>query len=141
MNIREITEFNDAEFKAVKRFMEILSSDLPELTENLYKEVITSDNSHLFLIYNEDNIAGTLTIGFYKSPSGRKAWIEDVVVDENYRGKGLGKYIVQYAIEFSKKLGANTLMLTSSPKRIAANELYKSLDFILKETNTYRMQL
>lgn len=141
MDVREITEFNNVEFKAVKRFMEILSSDLPELAENLYREVIASDNSHLFLIYDEDNIAGTLTIGFYKSSSGRKAWIEDVVVDENYRGKGLGKYIVQYAIEFSKKLGANTLMLTSSPKRIAANELYKSLGFILKETNTYRMQL
>ena len=80
-----------------------------------------------------------LTVGIYKSPTGTKAWIEDVVVDGSYRGQGLGRLLVEHAIAFSKSLGADSLMLTSNPSRIAANKLYQSLNFTQKETNVYRM--
>ena len=67
--------------------------------------------------------------------------IEDVVVDENYRGQGLGKLITKYAIEKAKELGMKYIDITSAPHRVPANNLYKSLGFELRNTNPYRLKL
>ena len=81
-----------------------------------------------------------LTVGIYYSPTGGKAWIEDVVVDESFRGQGLSKLLVAHAVEFVKAKQVPSLMLTSNPKRIAANKLYQAMGFERKETNVYRMK-
>ena len=88
----------------------------------------------------DEQIAGMLTVGIYHSPTGGKAWIEDVVVDTSYRGQGLSKLLVAHAIEFVKSKQIPSLMLTSNPKRIAANKLYQTMGFERKETNVYRMK-
>lgn len=140
MEILEIKEFTQNGLEAVKKLTEaLLSSDSIHLTEAYYKEILVSDNSHLFFLMDGKNIAGMLTVGIYKSPTGVKAWIEDVVVDDLYRGQGLGKLLVEHAISFAKSLGADSLMLTSNSARVAANNLYQSLNFTQKETNVYRM--
>ena len=82
-----------------------------------------------------------LTIGTYDILTGKKVWIEDVVVDESQRGKGFGKEMVKFAIEYSKTLGAASVALTSRPSRVEANELYKKLGFVLHETNVYKYLL
>ena len=86
-------------------------------------------------------IAGMLTIGTYLSPTGSKAWIEDVVVDEEYRGYGFGRMLVAHAIDYCRSQGIETMYLTSNPKRVAANGLYQSIGFERKETNMYKMNL
>jgi ribosomal protein S18 acetylase RimI-like enzyme len=86
-------------------------------------------------------IAGMLTIGTYKTPTGIKVWIEDVVVDELQRGKGVGKELMLFAISYSKSLGAKDVRLTSRPSRIEANELYSKLGFRKYETNFYKYVL
>ena len=80
-----------------------------------------------------------VTLCIYQSPTGRKAWIEDVVVDQNYRGKGYGKVMIEKVIEQCINRGNVTQMLTSRPSRVAANQLYKSLGFETRETNVYKM--
>ena len=80
-----------------------------------------------------------VTLCIYQSPTGRKAWIEDVVVDQNYRGKGYGKVMIEKVIEQCRNRGNVTQMLTSCPSRVAANQLYKSLGFETRETNVYKM--
>lgn len=72
--------------------------------------------------------------------SYRKAWIEDVVVDQNYRGKGYGKVMIDKVIALCRNKGNMTLMLTSRPSRIVANRLYQSLGFEKRETNVYKMK-
>ena len=79
-----------------------------------------------------------LTVGIYISPTGKKAWIEDVVVDESYRGKGIGQMLMNFAVDYVKQMKVSVLMLTSNPSRIAANKLYVKLGFEKKETNVYR---
>ena len=64
-----------------------------------------------------------------------------MVVDENGRGQGVGKQLIQYAIEFAISQGWKKLELTSRPTRITANQLYHKLGFELRETNVYRMEL
>jgi ribosomal protein S18 acetylase RimI-like enzyme len=68
-------------------------------------------------------------------------WIEDVVVDKSMRGYSIGRKLVEHAIGFAKSLGSGTLMLTSRSTRVAANALYQSCGFLIKETNLYRMPL
>ena len=63
------------------------------------------------------------------------------MVDEAYRGKALGRKLVDYAIGLARERGIQVLMLTSKPKRVAANALYRSVGFESKETNVYKMQL
>ena len=74
-------------------------------------------------------------------PTGVRAWIEDVVVDEAARGQGAGQSLVVAAIEHAQKIGARTVDLTSRPSREAANRLYQRAGFQLRETNVYRVTL
>ncbi len=138
--IIEIKEFSLVAFEAAKEMSKQLSTEIPVMTENDFRKIIASDNTHLFFLYTGEAIAGMLTLAVYHTPSGSKAWIEDVVINEAYRGNGFGRLLTQHAIDFVRSAGINILMLTSSPSRIAANKLYQSIGFEQKVTNVYRMK-
>lgn len=81
------------------------------------------------------------TLAIYRIPTGCRAWIEDVVVDSEFRGMQLGRLLIEKTIEVARRLSPCTLMLTSRPSRVAANKLYQSIGFQYKETNAYKMTL
>ena len=138
--IIEIQTYSPEYHEAMQHFLDQLTSKPMTLTEEIFNELLASSNSHLFFLLKDGQIAGMLTVGIYYSPTGGKAWIEDVVVDESFRGQGLSKLLVAHAIEFTKAKQIPSLMLTSNPKRIAANKLYQGMGFGRKETNVYRMK-
>ena len=138
-SIVEIKTYSPAYHAAILHFLNQLTPEPMTFTESMFKELLASTNSYLFFLMQEEKIAGMLTVGIYHSPTGGKAWIEDVVVDEAFRGQGLSKLLVSHAIEFVQSKGIPLLMLTSNPKRIAANKLYQAMGFERKETNVYRM--
>ncbi len=138
--IIKIQTYSPEYHEAMQCFLDQLTSNPMTLTEEMFKELLASSNSHLFFLLKDGQIAGMLTIGIYYSPTGGKAWIEDVVVDESFRGQGLSKLLVAHAIEFTKAQQIPSLMLTSNSKRIAANKLYQTMGFSRKETNVYRMK-
>ena len=138
--IIEIQTYSQEYHEAMQRFLDQLTSSPMTLTETMFRQLLESENSHLFFLMKDGQIAGMLTVGIYYSPTGGKAWIEDVVVDEAFRGQGLSKLLVAHAIEFTKSKQVPSLMLTSNPKRIAANKLYQAMGFSRKETNVYRMK-
>ena len=140
-SIIEIKTYSPEYLEAMQRFLDQLTTSPMVLTESMFQELLKSENSHLFFIMKDEQIAGMLTVGIYHSPTGGKAWIEDVVVDETFRGQGLSKLLVAHAIEFVKAQQIPSLMLTSNPKRIAANKLYQAMGFERKETNVYRMKI
>ena len=139
-NIIEINTYSAEYHEAMQRFLNQLTTHPMTLTETMFRQLIDSENSHLFFLMKEGQIAGMLTVGIYYSPTGGKAWIEDVGVDETFRGQGLSKRLVAHAIEFTQSKQIPLLMLTSNPKRIAANKLYQAMGFSRKETNVYRMK-
>lgn len=139
IKIVEITEFTPEVFSAVQEYTQILLNNTHLLSEGYFRQILESDNSHLFLIFSGNNMAGMLTLAIYKSPTGSKGWIEDVVISDKYKGLGLGRKIVQHAIDYAKTSGIELMMLTSNPTRIAANKLYHSIGFEQKETNVYKM--
>jgi ribosomal protein S18 acetylase RimI-like enzyme len=137
MKIKEITIFSDDVFNAVLRLLPQLDpgSDLP--TKEHFKNILKSQHIHFFVLEQDNVIIGMLSLVTYDIPTGKKVWIEDVVVDKSHRGKGLGKKMILFAIDFSKTEGAKSIELTSRPSRVEANHLYQKLGFVLRETNMY----
>ena len=79
-----------------------------------------------------------LSLVIFPIPTGVRAWVEDVVVNEKARGKGLGKQLTLYALEQSKKYKVVSVDLTSRPSREIANKLYQDVGFEKRKTNVYR---
>lgn len=141
VKIVSATSCDSATAEAITQLLAQLTPTPHHFTERELSEVISDPSSALFLLWEGCKVVGMLTVGAYLSPTGRKLWIEDVVVDSAARGKGYGKRLVEHAIEYARTLSPCTLMLTSNPTRIAANELYRASGFEQKATNVYKMSL
>jgi len=115
---------------------------IPPSTDEL-QSIINSENTYLFVIQDLDKklIVGTLTLITYATPSGSRGYIEDVVVDDQYRGKGLGVLLMNKGISTARDLNLEYVGLTSRPERDAANKLYLKLGFQKRNTNVYRLML
>jgi len=86
-------------------------------------------------------IVGTLTLAMFPIPTGFRAWIEDVVVDEAARGRGIGEALTAEAIGLARAAGARTVDLTSRPSRQAAGRLYERAGFTERDTRVYRYRM
>jgi len=139
MEILEVRRYNKSILKAVNHLLPQLDPGAEFLKEADLKFILKSPGTHLFAAISDDkDITGILLAVIYRIPSGTKFWIEDVVVDEAYRGRGIGKKLMVHAIEYAKSAGAKSVDLTSRPARVEANKLYRELGFVLRETNVYR---
>lgn len=106
------------------------------------KSVIENDASCVLVARENGVLVGSGSVIFsYTMSGGLHGYLEDVVVDSDYRGKGIGRELTQKLIGIAKKRKARYIDLTSKPVRIAANKLYQSLGFKKRETNCYRMYL
>ncbi len=123
--------------EGIARILPQLSSSAPPGLEAL--AAITADpDSSLFVARLDGTIVGSLTLVLYRIPTGVKAWIEDVVVDEAARGHGIGELLNRAALDDAKARGVKGVSLTSRPSREAANRLYQRIGFTARETNVYR---
>lgn len=118
-----------------------LSSSAGAVTWEQLAAMVTSDCLTFFVARSEGAIVGTLTLATFPIPTGLRAWIEDVIVDETSRGLGIGEALTIAALDVARERGARTVDLTSRPSRTAANALYKRLGFEQRETNVYRFFL
>ena len=137
--ISQIRHLTPELFARLQQLTDQLTPQPMTLDEEVIRELIASPHSHLYVAIEEEEVAGMLTLGCYHSPTGRKAWIEDVVVDVAYRDRGIGAELVRHAINESRRMGIEQLMLTSNPLREAANRLYQRMGFERKMTNCYKM--
>lgn len=120
-----------------------LNPDIAPLTLSDVQEILDAKNTWLFIAVDQDtqSVVGTLTLISYRTPSGVRGYVEDVVVDEKARGQGIGKLLLNTCIQKAKELRLEYIGLTSRPERVAANKLYQSFGFEKRETNVYRLQL
>ena len=141
MEIKQLKEVTPEVILSFKELIPQLSEKNPIPAFDDIEEIIHSGNSLIFVAEENGKIIGTLTLIRYRIPSGMKTWIEDVVVDKNMRGKGIGKRLTQSAIDWAKKNNIEKIDLTSSPFRIEANELYQKIGFRKRDTNVYRLDV
>lgn len=139
MKIEQLTQIDNAVLQAFEKLIPQLTGEADRYpTREELEKIIQSEDSFIFIAKENDEILGTLTLIFYYIPSGKKAWIEDVVVDESARGKGIAASLINHALEIARQNGIEKVDLTSRPFREAANKLYQKLGFKQRETNFYR---
>lgn len=104
---------------------------------------IAKSEASTLLIARDPNgaIVGSMTLAMFDIPTGRRAWVEDVVVDTAARGQGVGRLLNERALEIAADAGAKTVDLTSRPTREAANRLYQRIGFEQRDTNVYRYKI
>ncbi len=118
-----------------------LSERVPLCTSELLLNIMANPYLELWVAKEDDVIVGMGELVVALKPEGVIAQLEDIVVDEAHRGKGLGKMISLKLIERARAQGARAIHLSSRPSRTAANALYQKLGFKQHETNSYYMDL
>ena len=148
MTVELITAATPEIHEATGRLIPQLSRSAAPMSEADVQRFLSQDSVHLFAFRPDEAdaqgnrpILGMLSLVAFEIPTGVRAWVEDVVVDEAARGQGAGFALVEAAVEHAKKVGARTVDLTSRPSREAANRLYQRAGFQLRETNVYRVTL
>lgn len=144
MFVDHVSEVSDEIFDAVLRLVPQLGSHKIPPTWDELKLLVESDSSTLLIARhpNENGeIVGFLSLTIYRVPTGIRSIVEDVVVDESMRRRGIAKALMERAIELARSAGANGVTLTSNPQREAANLLYRSMGFKLRKTNPYFFKL
>ena len=144
VQIIEAAEVTPELVAAFERLIPQLSSSNPAPTETELAAICESEASVLLIAVDrdaDDQILGSLTLAWFRIPTGVRAWIEDVVVDEEARGHGVGELLNRAALDRARELGAKTVDLTSRPSREAANRLYQRIGFVARDTNVYRFNL
>lgn len=129
---------------AFARLIPQLSRSSPPPTEEEVAEMVSAPGTVVLVARSrggEGPIVGSLTLVTFRIPTGLRAWIEDVVVDEAARGAGAGEALNRTALEVARQRGCKSVDLTSRPSREAANRLYQRLGFQARETNVWRFEL
>ena len=142
VTVSEAGEVTDELVDAFVTLIPQLSTSSPPTSRAELEEIVGSEADTLFVARDEDGrIVGTLTLAVFRIPTGVRAWIEDVVVDDGARGQGVGDALVDAAVAKAGGAGAKTVDLTSRPSRESANRLYVRKGFELRTTNVYRFSL
>ena len=141
IEVKEIAKVDDKLIEAMKRLVPQLSNSSSPPDRFALEEIVASDSSILLAAFIDGEIVGSLTLVIFSIPTGKRAWIEDVVVDEKCRNKGVGEVLNKDAINIARQRGVKTVDLTSRPSRQSANRLYNRLGFIQRETNIYRIEI
>jgi ribosomal protein S18 acetylase RimI-like enzyme len=144
IRVEECTEVDDELVTAIAGLVPQLSSSSPPPTGEDLEEIVRSAATHLLVARDADwsgSILGAMTLVVFRIPTGVRAWIEDVVVDGEARGRGVGEALNRAALDIARQRGARTVDLTSRPTREAANRLYRRIGFVERDTNVYRFSL
>lgn len=141
--IEEVTSAPADVVEGLATLVPQLSSSASAPSAEEVEEIAASPATALFTARLEEGgpVVGSLTLVVFRIPTGLRAWIEDVVVDDSARGRGVGAALTRAAMARARDLGCRNIDLTSRPSRQAANRLYQRLGFVARETNVYRIDL
>jgi GNAT superfamily N-acetyltransferase len=143
MRIEAVTEVTPQIHAALARLLPQLNARLPVPTTQRLQRIIDDPAVTLLVAMEGDEIIGTSTVIVYSTPFWIKARLDEVVVDESVRGKGVGEALVKACLEIGRERGAEVAELQSGrdPERAAAHRLYERIGFKLRETDVFRIEL
>lgn len=141
IEVEEVSSITPAVAQAIADLVRQLSSSAEVPSNRELDQIVHSPATVLLIARVSAVIAGMLTLVIFRIPTGVRAIIEDVVVDEAFRGQGIAEALTREALARSEAAGARTVDLTSRPSREAANRLYQKLGFQMRDSNVYRFSL
>jgi ribosomal protein S18 acetylase RimI-like enzyme len=139
VDVEVVQEATSEVIAAFRRLLPQLSRSAEPLDTETLRTLVTWPGNRQLIARLDGSIVGALTLVLFPIPTGLRAWIEDVVVDESARGRGVGAALTREAVELARAAGARTVDLTSRPSREAANRLYERLGFELRDSKVYRL--
>jgi ribosomal protein S18 acetylase RimI-like enzyme len=139
VDVEVVRDVTDDVANAFGRLLPQLSRSAAPLDADALRALVAWPGNRVLVARVDGRITGTLTLVVFPIPSGLRAWIEDVVVDEAARGQGVGAALTREAVRLARADGARTVDLTSRPSRVAANRLYERLGFQLRDSKVYRL--
>ncbi len=139
IRVYEINDVREGLFEELEALMPQLSATA-QASRRQWERMISAPLCHLFVAEVEGRTAGMLTLALYDTLAGRRGWIEDVVVDQNLRGKGVGKALLQHALQHARNESLKSLSLTSAAHRTAARSLYRKMGFEEVDTTLFRLK-
>jgi ribosomal protein S18 acetylase RimI-like enzyme len=139
--IEEIKDGSAENAEAVRQLTKQLGNNFTELSDKEFAEMIHSSCNHLFVVRENmsDRIVGMVTVLVYRIPYAKKAYIDDFVIDKEFRKHGLGTSLFKKAVDFAKSQNVSYAQFTSKQTREAGNALYIKLGFKKYDTNVYRL--
>ncbi|MEV4753871.1 GNAT family N-acetyltransferase [Micromonospora sp. NPDC049559] len=139
VEIQAVRVATDEVVRGLARLIPQLSRSAPPLDLTALVRLVEREGNTLLIARSEGEIVGALTLVVFPIPTGTRARIEDVVVDESARGRGVGAALTREAVTLATAAGARTVDLTSRPSREAANRLYERLGFQPRDSRVYRL--
>jgi len=136
-----LDEVTDEVVEAFARLLPQLSRSAKPLDAAAIAALASSPATTVLLARSDGRITGSLSLVIFRIPTGLRAWIEDVVVDEEARGQGTGAILTREAIRLAKQAGVRTVDLSTRPSRVAAGRLYEREGFQQRDTRMYRYAL
>jgi ribosomal protein S18 acetylase RimI-like enzyme len=138
VEVEAVHEVTDELVEAVGRLLPQLTSSAGPVGSEELARIVGHQATTLLVARGTDGIVGMLTLVSFPLPSGLRARIEDVVVDQDARGGGVGTALTRAALDLAQRRGVRSVDLTSRASRVAANRLYQQLGFELRDSNVYR---
>ena len=124
----------------LKRLVGQLSPDAATDFSALRSSIMGGTTS-VFVLRRSSRIVASATAVRFSTPTGSHCRIEDVVVDERMRGRGLGREIMEKTLDALRAMNVSHIELTSHPSRVAARALYRSLGFKPRKTGVFELRL
>lgn len=102
-----------------------------EIEPNSY---VGSSDRTVFFAYVDGKLAGQVRLWKHWNTY---AYIDDIAVEPDYRGRGVGYALIQRAIEWAKFKELPGIMLETQDNNVAACRLYERCGFELRGFDTY----
>ena len=124
----KISDFKEKDFSSVKNLL--INGFSKNFDNDINLNFINNQSNFGFVAINNETIIGFASIHIIEKLNRRSCLIEDVVVDKNERGKGIGKLLIEHLINFSKSKSCDKIILNSKESNIP---FYNKLGFVQNE--------
>jgi ribosomal protein S18 acetylase RimI-like enzyme len=138
VHVEEVRAATDEVAAAMRHLVPQLSATAAVPDRAAVQRIVGSQATTLLAARLDGRIVGFLALVMFPIPTGFRAWIEDVIVDEAARGRGIGEALTKRALDLADAAGARTVDLTTRPQREAAGRLYERVGFAARTTRNYR---
>lgn len=141
IQVEVLDRVTEADAAAVEGLMRQLSTRDPGDVSGKLQAIVQATDTDVIVAREDGRIVGTVVINVLHKILGREGYIDELVVDESMRGRGIASKLMSRAIDELRNRGCGSVGLTSAPKREAANKLYQALGYEPVQTNVYRLKL